>query len=150
MERAAKNLQVIYKDQFYTKMIGEANEVTKKQIQIFKESGGKAEVLDRSLSNTIEYFVKQANDKNDEESKNLKRQLQLNEQVYFTCVIKGYAEAQMWADITKLVKMLKKCPVPFPTIIEICFKGGNMELVKECLLKGVIQNSERVELMIEF
>ena len=54
-------------------MIGEANEVTKKQVQIFKESGGKAEIVDRSLSNTIEYFIKQANDKNDEESRNIKR-----------------------------------------------------------------------------
>ena len=32
MERAAKNLSTIYKDQFYTKMIGEATEVTKKQL----------------------------------------------------------------------------------------------------------------------
>lgn len=54
-------------------MIGEANEVTKKQIQIYKEAGGKAEIVDRSLSNTIEYFIMQANDKNDEESRNLKR-----------------------------------------------------------------------------
>lgn len=45
------------------------------------------------MSNLIEHFIKQNNDKNDEESRNLKRGLNLNEQFYFTVVIKGYAEA---------------------------------------------------------
>ena len=102
-------------------MISEVNEVTKKQIQIFKESGGKAELVDSSLSNTIEYFIKQSNDKNNEESRILYRKLELNEQVYFTCVIKAYADAKMWADVGKFIKTGKKCPVPFPYLVEICY-----------------------------
>ena len=74
-------------------MIGEASEVARKQVQLFKESAGKADVVDKSLSKTVEYFVKQNNDKNDEECKNLKRQLQLTDPIYFTAVIKGYADA---------------------------------------------------------
>lgn len=47
--------------------------MTKKQAQVFKETGGKQPVMDKPLSSLIEYFVKQNNDKNDEEAKSLKR-----------------------------------------------------------------------------
>jgi len=47
--------------------------VTKKQAQVFKENGGKITIMDQSLSNLVEFFVKQNNDKNDEEAKGIKR-----------------------------------------------------------------------------
>jgi hypothetical protein len=45
--------------------------------------------------------------------------------------------------------MGKKCPVPFATIAEICFKEGNKDLLKEVIMQ-VPKESERVELLIEF
>ena len=73
LERAAKSLQLNNKDQFYTRLVGESSEVTKKQAQVFKENGGKIPIMDQSLSNLVEFFVKQNNDKNDEEAKGIKR-----------------------------------------------------------------------------
>lgn len=73
LERAAKSLQLNNKDQFYTRLVGESSEVTKKQAQVFKENGGKIPIMDQSLSNLVEFFVKQNNDKNDEEAKSIKR-----------------------------------------------------------------------------
>jgi hypothetical protein len=65
-------------------------------------------------------------------------------------VIKAYAEAKMWAKLGKFIIMLKKCPVPFPFVAEICLSHENMELVKDSLIKGVLENDVRIDLMIEF
>ena len=77
LERAAKHLQMTYKDSFYTKMIGEANEVIRRQTIVFKETKGKEEMVDRSMSDMICYYIGQNNDKYDEEARTLKRQLQI-------------------------------------------------------------------------
>lgn len=57
LERAAKSLQTTNKDQFYLKLVGETNEVQKKQLAIFKENKGKVKIMDESLSALIEYYV---------------------------------------------------------------------------------------------
>lgn len=90
--------------------------------------------MDRPLSSLIEHFVRQNNEKNDEEAKSLKRQLQLPESSYFIWVIKAYAENKNWAEVSKFIKMGKKCPVPFSAIAEICYKEGNKDLLKDVLL----------------
>lgn len=135
LERAAKSLQLNNKDQFYTRLVGESSEVTKKQAQVFKENGGKVPIMDQSLSSTVEFFVKQNNDKNDEEAKSIKRQLQVVETTYFTWVVKAYAENKNWAEVSKFIKMGKKCPIPFATIAEICYKEGNKDLLKEVIMQ---------------
>jgi hypothetical protein len=109
--------------------------VTKKQAQVFKENGGKVPIMDQSLSSTVEFFVKQNNDKNDEEAKSIKRQLQVVETTYFTWVVKAYAENKNWAEVSKFIKMGKKCPIPFATIAEICYKEGNKDLLKEVIMQ---------------
>jgi hypothetical protein len=65
-------------------------------------------------------------------------------------VVKGYADAGNWAEINKFMKMGKKCPVPYATLCEICFKAGNLECAKEAIMKGIPQNQDRVQLLIEF
>jgi hypothetical protein len=59
--------------------------------------------MDKSLSSLVEHYVKQNNDKNDEEAKALKRQLSLIEPYYFTWVIKAQAENQNWGEVSKFV-----------------------------------------------
>lgn len=78
MEKAGKSLQT-NKDQFYLKLIGEAAEISKKQAQVFKDEKGKVEIVDKSLSNTIEYYIRLNNDKSDEEARSIKRTLNLPE-----------------------------------------------------------------------
>jgi len=145
MERAAKSVQVTNKDQFFVKLIGETNEVSKKQLQIFKENNGKVKIMDESLSTVVEYYVKLNNDKSDDEAKNIKRQFGLVEATYFTWVVKAYAEAKNWAEVNKFIKMgPKKCPVPLATIAEICHKEGNKELSKDALMQ-IPKDPDRVE-----
>lgn len=64
-------------------------------------------------------------------------------------MVKAYAENKNWAEVSKFIKMGKKCPVPFAAIAEICFKEGNKDLLKEALLQ-IPKDQERVELLIEF
>lgn len=149
MEKAGKSLQT-NKDQFYLKLIGEATEISKKQAQVFKDEKGKVEIVDKSLSNTIEYYIRLNNDKSDEEARSIKRSLNLPEQTYFTWVVKAYAESKNWAEVSKFIKMgPKKCPMPLATVAEICHREGNKDLAKEACMQ-VPKDHERVELLLEF
>ena len=55
--------------------MGEVNEVNMLQKTYYKESKGQAELVDKSLSELIHYFVSQNSEKTDEESKKLYRSL---------------------------------------------------------------------------
>lgn len=107
LERATKSLQLNSKDQFYSKLVAESGQVTKKQIQVYKENGGKIQIIDQPLSTLVEYYVKQNSTKNDEEAKSLKNQLKIVEPYYFTWVIKASAENKNWDEVTKYVQMDK-------------------------------------------
>ena len=134
----------------FVKLIGETGEVTKKQLQVLKESKGSEVIMDRPLSTTVEHFIKKNNDKGDEEAKQLKRQLVVAEPTYFTWVVKAYAESKNYAEVSKFIKMgPKKCPVPLATVAEICYKEGNKELAKDALIQ-IPKDHERIELLLEF
>jgi len=128
-------------------MMGEMNEVTLKQIQYYRETHSRDELVDKSLSDLIYYFVGKDERKFDEEAKSLKRSLNLNEQVYFSVIFRSYAESKNTPEVTKLLKM-KNPPVPYQTMGEILCDAGNRELAQDALRK--VQNKElRVELLIE-
>ena len=99
LEKAAKSLSTTYKDQFYVKLIGEINEVNQKQIQYYKETSSKVELVDKPLGDLIYYFVSQNAKKTDEEAKSLKRSLNLNEQVYFSIAVRAYADSKNWPEV---------------------------------------------------
>ena len=104
-------------------------------------------MVDSSLSDLIHFFVSQNDKKTDEESKNLNRSLNLNEQVYFSVVIKAYADAQLWPEVAKFNKM-KTPPVPFSTIGELLFDAGNREMSSDTFRK--VQNKDmRIDLLID-
>ena len=88
---AIKCLSNNSKDQFYVKLLEEASEVTNKQINLFKGSKGKVRIVDKSLSTLVEFYVKQNSQQANDEVRNLKRQLGLDKQLYFTWVVKAYA-----------------------------------------------------------
>ena len=134
LEKAARSLNSTYKDQFYVKLIGEINEVNHKQIQYYKETNSKAELVDKPLSELIYYFVSQNAKKYDEEAKSLKRSLNLNEQVYFAIAVRAYAETKNWPEVAQIMKM-KNPPVPYSTIGEILCDAGNRELAQDALRK---------------
>ena len=70
--------------------------MTLKQIQYYKESHSKDELVDKPLSDIIHYFVAKDVKKFDDEAKNLRRSLNLNEQVYFTIAVRAYADRKNW------------------------------------------------------
>ena len=147
VEKAGKSLNQTYKDQFYTRLMGEINEVTLKQVQYFRETHSKDELVDKSLSDLIYYFVAKDEKKFDGESKNLKRSLNLNEQVYFAIAVRAYAESKNWPQVVQIMKM-KNPPVPYSTMGEILCDAGNRELAQDAFRK-VPNKDLRVELLIE-
>ncbi len=84
----------------------------------------------------------------EKESQDLFRKLQLNEQLYFSHVIRGYADKLCWPEVSKLIKM-KNPPVPFATIAEILYAAGNRELASDTFCR-VSDKEERVDLLIDF
>ena len=89
------------------------------------------------------------NDPNwNKESQDIFRKCGLNEQLYFSHVIRGYSDKLLWPEVQKLVKM-KKCPVPFATVAEILYAAENRELASDTFCK--ISDAElRIEKLIEY
>lgn len=69
-----------------------------------------------------------------QEAQKLYRTLQLNEQLYFSHAVKGYADNLHWPDISKILK-LKGPPVPFSTAAEILYYANNRELAADTFCK---------------
>ena len=86
------------------KNMEEIKEVSKKQIEYYKKSNGENNLIDSSLGDLVQFFVGKNEDKMNEESKKLFRALRLNEQLYFSHVVKGYAENLHWPEIAKVLK----------------------------------------------
>ena len=125
----------------------ETNKINVKQAEWYKETKGKAELMDGSLSDLVHYFISQDDKKCEEECRALNRSLNLNEQVYFAVVIKAYADAQNWPEVAKFNKM-KSPPVPYAAIGELLYDAGNREMSSMTFRK--VPNKElRIELLID-
>jgi len=61
-------------------------------------------------------------------------------------VIRAYAQAKMWPEVSKFIKM-KNPPVPFATIGDILVEAGNRELAGDTFVK-VPNKDMRIELLI--
>ena len=90
--------------------------------------------MDESLGNLVFYLVGHNTDQMNKESQELFRNLHLNESLYFSHVIKGYAAKLLWPEVSKLIKM-NKPPVPYATMAEIVDAAGNRELASETFCK---------------
>ncbi len=84
----------------------------------------------------------------DGEARDLKQKLDLNEQLYFSHVVKGYAEKLQWPEISKLMKV-RSPPVPFSTVAEILYEVGNKELSADMFVK-VSDKEQRIELLLDY
>ena len=93
-----------YQDPFLTKNMEEIKEVSKKQIEYHKKTNGEEKLIDSSLGDLVQFFVGKNEDKMNQESQKLFRTLRLNEQLYFSHVVKGYAETACWPEISKVLK----------------------------------------------
>ena len=93
-----------YQDQFLAKNMEEIKEVSKKQIEYYKKTNGEEKLIDSSLGDLVQFFVGKNEDKMNQESQKLFRTLRLNEQLYFSHVVKGYARTTCWPEISKVLK----------------------------------------------
>ena len=125
----------------------DVKEVTNKQIEYYKKTNGAEQLVDQSLGDLVFYFVGQNNEKTDLESRNLNRSLGLNEQLYFSHVIRGYADKLLWPEVNKIIKM-KSPPVPFSNIAEILYAANNRELAADTFCK-VPDKEQRIELLMD-
>ena len=120
-------LDKIYKDEFYAKLVGEMTEVFDKQKSVYQKTRDPA-VIDSSLNELITTMLThtsmQGKDR-DKDVKDLKNNIKLNERNYFMVVIKAFAKNGNWEDVAEFVKM-KKPPVPFAFMAEVCFDFGNI------------------------
>ena len=74
--------------------------------------------------------------------------MQLNEQLYFSHAVKGYADKLEWPEISKILKQ-KNPPVPFSTAAEILYAAGNRELSADTFCK-VPDKEQRIELLLDY
>ena len=78
-------------------MMVEEENVSKKEVEFFQKTH--EPLVDKPLGDLIQYFVGFNEEKMDTESRNLNRGLSLNEQLYFSHVIKGYGDKALWPEI---------------------------------------------------
>ena len=87
-----------------SKNMEEIKEVSKKQIEYHKKTNGEENLIDSSLGDLVQFFVGKNEDKMNQESQKLFRTLRLNEQLYWSHVVKGYSEKLHWPEISKVLK----------------------------------------------
>ena len=149
MQKVDESMKETYADeQFMRKMIEEVKYVTEKEIQLHKKTRGEAEIMDAPLGDLVFYHVGFNDENQNKQCQEMKRKLDLNEQLYFSHVIRGYSDKLLWPEVQKLVKM-KKCPVPFVTIAEILYAAENKELASDTFCK-ITDEELRVEKLIEY
>lgn len=130
--KAKESLTTVYEDKFVKQMLVEEEAVCKKEVEFFQKS--QEPLVDKPLGDLIQYLVGFNQEKMDTEARNLNRGLSLNEQLYFSHVIKGYGDKALWPEIQKIIKV-KHPPVPFATIAELLYAAGNREVAAETFCK---------------
>mmetsp|Transcript_27223 Transcript_27223/g.26269 ORF Transcript_27223/g.26269 Transcript_27223/m.26269 type:complete len:110 (-) Transcript_27223:27-356(-) len=63
-------------------------------------------------------------------------------------VIKAFAKNGNWEDVAEFVKM-KKPPVPFTFMAEVCFDSGNVPLAVESI-KRIPDYDEKIPMLMDF
>mmetsp|Transcript_100521 Transcript_100521/g.138587 ORF Transcript_100521/g.138587 Transcript_100521/m.138587 type:complete len:107 (+) Transcript_100521:2428-2748(+) len=104
--------------------------------------------MDGSLNDLIVNLLIQGPER-EPEVKNIKKQLNLNEKVYFTIVIKAYVQAEQWVEVAKFIDM-KKPPCPHASIGEICYsysekKQGGSTIALEHAVRAMQKVSDADE-----
>ena len=84
----------------------------------------------------------------DKEVRDLKNLLKLNEKNYFMVVIRAFAKSRNWEDVASFISM-KKPPVPFAYLAEICHEYGNVPLTVEAI-KKIQDYDEKIPMLMDF
>ena len=78
----------------------------------------------------------------------LKGKLKINDQVYHTMLVRGYAMNGKWASVNAYLAQ-KEPPTPFSSIGEICDEFKNTEAAQNAFLK-IKKVEDRIMILIEF
>lgn len=122
--------------------------VSKKQVEVFQRTNGDAKLIDKSCGDLIYYLIGENTEKSCGESRDLFRSLQLNEQLYFSHVVRGFASKLLWPEVSKIIKT-KGPPCPYSTIAEILYEADNKELAADTFCK-VPDKEQRIELLLDY
>jgi len=89
MQKAEDYARNTYGDEFLRKIMEEARHLTEKQVQIYKRSNGSMRIVDKSGGDLIAYLAGSNEATKVAEAEQLLRQLQLNESLYYSHVVRG-------------------------------------------------------------
>lgn len=83
----------------------------------------------------------------EKEVKELKKSLNINEKTYFMIVFKAFAKMGNWEDTASFLKM-KKPPIPFAFMAEVCYDEGNIPLAVEAI-RRISDYDDKIPMLID-
>ena len=98
------------------------------------------------MNDMITHMIALGKDK-EKEVKDIKNAIKLNEKTYFMIVVRAFAKARNWDDVAAFVTM-KKCPIPYAYLAEICYEFGNIPLAVESIRK-ITDYDEKIPMLID-
>jgi hypothetical protein len=102
--------------------------------------------VDSSLSDFITILIAGGKDK-ERDVKDLKNTLKLPEKYYFMMAIRGFAKSNNWDDFSHFVSM-KKPPVTYSFLAELCVEHGKIPLAVEAI-KKISDFDEKIPMLID-
>ena len=103
-------------------------------------------MVDSSLSDFISILIAGGKDK-EREVKDIKNSLKMPEKQYYMMAIRGFAKANNWDDLGYFVSM-KKPPVSYSFLAELCIEYGKIPLAVEAI-KKISDFDEKIPMLID-
>ena len=129
-------------------MFNEIMQVQSQQEKVYRDEKGKFNV-NGSLGESLGHWATQNQGKNSEICRNLKKELKLDEQVYFQLMTYHFAANAQWDNINEFLKM-KKPPCSVVAIGDICNHFRNREMALTCFNEKVSDVDEKITLLIDY
>lgn len=149
MKKAWSALETVpaYKENnFYMQMFEHMQTVGDKAGTLYRESKQQTDVVDGSLQNYIGLLVGEGKHRNENKAKDLRKHMNIPERLFETIIVQAHIKDKMWMDVKAKIDM-KKPPVPFASIGELCYSANNKEKAIEAIKKVSDQEVKIMMLM---
>jgi hypothetical protein len=100
------------------------------------------------LQRYIGVLVGEGPHRNDDSAKRLRKDLNLPERVFETIIVQAHIKEKMWMDVKAKIDM-KKPPLPFASIGELCFTANNKEKAVDAI-KKIPDQEQRIYMLIDY
>lgn len=151
MKRAVDSMNAValYKDNaFYKTMLADMQRVEDKSSTVFRQSKGDIDCVDKSAQSFIGILVGEGPHRNDDHAKRLRKEMNMAERLFETIIVQAHIKEKMWLDVKTKIDM-KKPPLPFAAIGELCYSANNREKAAEAI-KKVADEDTRIYMLIDY